>query len=484
MNRTKKNLVIATLLAIAGCTAPVGDGEPLPGEHAEPYRGGDGWAVFELDPELEGELDLSTLSLITHEGEEAEVNEVELPITEAVWDESGLRVAIEGDFEPGHLYHLVSRTEEGLRTLDTVVSRAPEGNAAGLTFAAILFPVGDNGKIKLPPPPPPPPTGDFALASTTPADFAMGVGRDLDMIRLQFTDDEQIDCARTGTSPQAGRLVSEIPGVANHSFFHSAIQEAGNPYHRGTLECDPLRNELRFHIPQTGDLYGKGWYRFRTSAWSTVGSRQTFEVLFHTENPGLRVQVTQIHSHKDNCGSHAWLFPDGCDVYLATHVAIDGDETATVKLPDRAGNDDFEDLDHRRPRRIDSPTIIETTSNIGRSVRLNVFAFDHDDDSARDVVAGIGTVLTATAPICSACGAAGGIATATASVIPDNDDDKMGDMELFFVDNTNRWNTTARPYSGDPAFLGRRYDFPNGNMSVWVRTQEWPEVWQPGPVID
>ncbi|MBX3246005.1 MAG: hypothetical protein KF901_02345 [Myxococcales bacterium] len=479
-------LVIGAMLGASACVAPVEGLETDDVvEATAPYESGRDWVVIERPDEELDELATEALVMTTFVDEDERRVERAVEIAGVERSEGSLRVQLAEPFTPGALYHLVERHDDGReRLVDSLfAAESPdqaEASPDAFTLAtAVLYPIEE---MALPPPPPPPPPGQLEVAERVPADFARDVPRDLDMIRLRFTSAERIDCARTGTSAQAGRLVSEVAGVQNHSFFHGPDQAQASIYHRGTLECDAARNELRFRIPQTGDLYGNGWYRFRSTVWSTVGSRRTFEIMFRTENPGLRVQLVQVQNRKEHCGGIP-LFRDKCDVYLVGNVAIDGDEVSTVKLPDPNGTRTFANANRDQIFTVDSPTIIESSRNVGRAVRLSIVGFDSDNDDPRSVAQAVGAALVATGPFCPQCAVAGGVVTGIAALIPDNRDDYMGDMQIHFTDNTNRWNTTAPPAAGDPGYLGRRYDFPNGSLRVWVRAEEWPLVWREPPVI-
>ena len=342
--------------------------------------------------------------------------------------------------------------------------------------------------------PAPPTQGTFRVKSVTPSEAAVDVSRNLQEVVIEF-EGGTVDCSRTGRGKETFHLYSVDPnrGVQQSMYNVAGVNTPAGGDYRGRLLCEESENRIKFITP--GILSGGSRFQIDLDQiWSREGNLMTGKVIpFETQRPGLQVRVSRVENHYggDNTCDDDWFGANYCDVYVTTASASAG-ANLTARIPevgDFSGMRDFRvdaihgsrDINPLRP-------IFFTSQPIDEEVRLDMWAYDADSDSAWKGIFDTASKIAAAAssallPIQPQYGAiAGGVAAGfagLAAIIPSNEDDLMGSVTHYLTRDTQRWGTEAGRF-----YIDLSKNSPDrGPVRVFLYSEEVPRSWAPAPII-
>ncbi len=314
---------------------------------------------------------------------------------------------------------------------------------------------------------------------------------------------ERIDCSwiPSGSrhdSPETNRNLFRIsttrPGSTKGQLMFQETDS--DPYFfRGRVSCDPFENSLTFHLP--GRLLGAADVTLYAVAKSLGGYYAEREFRFRVENPDVRVDLTKVRQHRDECldfglndGCSGWRLPD---TYVASATAVN---TGRIAADAERGvvARSFGYWDTMWGGREEVPASTELyTGPVGIGMQIGLAAMDHDDTSTEQVLSEIwkvsSAIFCATYSYCpnEVIEPAGEVHDMiTEALRAAGDDDRMGGTTLVlgrYGDPQastvvgNNWGLDLRPGQAYNWTYGYEVNI-QGHVSVWLKFDEAQPSWR------
>jgi hypothetical protein len=438
---------------------------------------GGGYVMFELDRTIDpSQIDLAKTRLMTVRPDASG----ELQIIEAAGDmfldETGTTLAVELADEPkaGDLYRAITVIDgEQIDLGDVVVRTAPSDAAFD---RALYIPAETLGTAESPA------VLALQLQSTTPADGAINVDRDLLRVTVKFAASSQVNCTNPITGINAFRLYSidpDLPANRQQNMYPGMTVGYGTA---PTFECDAARNQISMYLP--GHLLGGSTFKFDARARATDGTTLSVTTTFRTKNPGLHVYMTKATNEIYQCDTEvSFTNIHRCDMYLMSMVKTRTSPSqawqVNTKIPtsgDWSGWAEDTSKNFYPPNQI---TLYQDAIAVGDPVAVEIHAYDADSGDgykrALSFIGGLGKVLS---PFWPPAAAVGEGVTQLANALPVDDDDFEGGG-TYFLPKAGRWGTVSRTHQfklpGRPATSQVVVDF-------WV--YEYPAPWYAPAIID